>query len=512
MGLVFDAANSVGAIGEGPEAAFSDKRPRWVSGERGAIGSVSPLRRQFLPGLRVTLAVLDLLFMFGLMASFIFAIRDRLGFSTVLETASAVTCIGLVSIVLAYAIGCYRHDSFVDFSTATTRLALGLGVGVLFLVPIMHFGLGQVFDAPAFRSISRSVTIVLIGVGTGLCGGMLSRILFMAMMRRQWFRRTILIIGTGRRARHLRDVLGGVMRGPTQVYFLTEAYLGGTPPADIPGKKVDTLADAPGADELAAKLDVDQVVLALDDPRELYFDHLLPWKAHGVPVVDFNTFLERETGRVDLEWTEPDWLLYSDGFRFGHLDRVLKRLMDLGISICLLLITFPATLIVAGAIVLSDFGPVFYRQQRVSHGGRPFWILKFRTMRVDAEENGAQWASQNDPRITRVGRILRRTRIDELPQLINVLRGEMSLVGPRPERPVFVDDLSKRIRLYHLRHSVKAGVTGWAQINYHYGASEEDAVRKLEYDLFYLKHYSMLRDISIILQTLRILLFAKGVR
>ena len=512
MGWVFTSADSAGAVGAGPAATSFDNWPLRVGGEHAAMEPNTQLRRQFLPGLAVTLAALDLLLMSGLMAIFIFAISDRLGFSTLTETVSAVTCIGLASMMLAYAIGCYRHDSFVDFSTATTRLAVGLGVGVLFLVPFMHFGLGLVFDSLAFRSISRSLTIILVGVGAGLCGGMLSRIIFMAMIRLQWFRRTILIIGTGRRARHLRDILARANQQPTQVHFLTEAYLGGTPPTDIPGKGVDALADALGPKELAARLHVDQVVLAVDDPRELHFDHLLPWKANGIPVGDFNTFLERETGRVDITWTEPDWLLYSDGFRFGHLDRVLKRLIDLGISLCLLLITLPASLIVAGAIVLDDFGPVFYRQQRISHGGRPFWIIKFRTMRVNAEKNGPQWASEDDPRITWVGRILRRTRIDEIPQLLNVLKGEMSLVGPRPERPVFVDNLSKRIRLYHLRHSVKAGMTGWAQINYHYGATVEDAVRKLEYDLYYLKHFSVLRDITIMLQTFRILLFAKGGR
>jgi sugar transferase (PEP-CTERM system associated) len=510
MARVF-TVNSAAVVDANHEV-FSDNWSRFVIREHGAIAPDTPLRRRFLPRLAVTLAVLDLLFMFAAMAIFIFAIRDRLGFSTLPGTASAVACIGLVSMVLAYATGCYRHDAFVDFSTATTRLAVGLGVGLVFLLPLMHFGLGLAFHSLAFRSISRNLTIVLIGVGAGLCGGMVSRIMFMAMIRRQWFRRTILIIGTGRRARHLCDVLARVDRRPTQVHFLTEACLGGTPSRDVSGEDVDALSDALGATELAAKLDVDQVVLAVDDPRELYFDHLLPWKANGIPIVDFNTFLESETGRVDITWTEPDWLLYSDGFRFGHLDRALKRLMDLGISICVLLFTLPASLLVAGVIVLTDFGPVFYRQQRVSHKGRPFWILKFRTMRVDAEENGAQWARENDPRITRVGRFLRRIRIDEIPQMINVLRGEMSLVGPRPERPFFVDDLAKRIRLYHLRHSAKAGVTGWAQINYPYGASVEDAVRKLEYDLYYLKNFSVLRDISIILQTLRILLFAKGGR
>jgi sugar transferase (PEP-CTERM system associated) len=520
MRQVFTSTSLAGVIGTGPEvvssdnpeAASSDNGPQHVGGNYGVVGPDTPLRRRFLPSLAFTLIGLDFLLMFGLMATFIFAIRDRLDFSTFAGTASTVTCIGLASMVLAYATGCYRYDAFVDFSIATTRLAVGLGVGVLFLVPLMHFGLGLVFHSLAFRSFSRNATIVLIAVGTELCGGMLSRLMFMAMIRRQWFRRSILIIGTGRRARHLRDILARAHYGLTQVHFLTEAYLGGTPPTDVPGKEVDTLAGTPSAMELAAMLDVDQVVLAVDDPRALYFDHLLPWKANGIPVFDFNTFLERETGRVDIAWTEPDWLLYSDGFRFGHLDRSLKRLMDLGISSCLLLITLPALLIVAGAIVLDDFGPVFYRQQRVSYGGRSFWILKFRTMRVDAEKNGAQWASENDPRITRVGRILRRARIDEIPQLFNVLRGEMSLVGPRPERPVFVDHLSKRIRLYHLRHSVKAGVTGWAQINYDYGASVEDAVRKLEYDLYYLKHFSVLRDIVIMLQTVRILLFAKGGR
>jgi sugar transferase (PEP-CTERM system associated) len=486
-------------------------RPWSVGGERRPSDRPLP-RRVRRPGLAVTLAVLDFLFMSAAAAGFIFAIRYRLDFATLTETGSAVTCIALVSVTLAYATGCYRHDAFTDFSTATTRLAVGLGVSVVLLVPLIHFGLGLVFDSLAVRSISRSLTIVLIGVGVELCGGMLSRFIFMILIQRQLLRRTILIIGTGRRARHLRDILSDANRQLTQVYFLTEAYLGGTPPTGIPGKEVDALAGTETASEMATKLHIDEIVVAVDDPTGLYFDHLLPWKANGIPVVDFNTFLEHETGRVDITWTAPEWLLYSDGFRFGLLDRVVKRILDLGISICLLLLTLPALLLVACAIVVDDFGPVFYWQKRVSYGGRPFWIVKFRTMRVDAEQNGAQWASKKDPRATRVGRILRRTRVDEIPQLINVLRGEMSLVGPRPERPVFVDDFAERIRLYHLRHSVRAGLTGWAQINYHYGASVDEAVRKLEYDLYYLKHFSVLRDVAIMLQTLRILLFAKGGR
>jgi sugar transferase (PEP-CTERM system associated) len=483
-----------------------------LNDERGAIQPTAMPRRHFRPGLPITLAFLDLVFMCGLSSAFIFMIDERLGFLTAAGTGTVVALIGVSSMVFAYATGCYRHDAFADFSTATTRLAVGLGVSVLFLVLFIHFGLGLIFREPAFRSFSRGITIVLIGVGAALCGGMLSRSIFLAMIRRQWLRRTILIIGTGRRARHLRDLLADANHRLTKVHFVTEAYLGGAAPAVVAGEQIEPIVETPSASEFVANLQLDQVVLAVDDSRGLRFDHLMPLKANGIPVVDFNTFLERETGRLDITWTEPNWLLYSDGFHFNHFDRVLKRLLDLGISFTLLVITFPALLIVAAAIVLDDFGPVFYRQQRISRGGRRFWILKFRTMRTDAEKNGAQWAGENDPRITRVGRVLRRLRIDEIPQLINVLKGDMSLVGPRPERPVFVDDLSKRIRLYHLRHSVKAGVTGWAQINYHYGASVEDAKRKLEYDLYYLKHFSTLRDIAIMLQTVRILLFAKGGR
>ena len=207
-----------------------------------AVGPDSAPRRRFLPSSAVTLALLDLLFMASFMAGLIYAIRDRLGFDTLAGTASAVRLHGIIgSMALAYATGCYRHDSLVDFSVSTTRLAVGLGVCVLFLVPLIHFGTGLDIPLLAFRSISRSLTIVLIGVGAGMCGGMLSRIVFMAMARRQWFRRTILVIGTGRRARHLRDILEHADHQLTQVYFLTEAYLGGESPAELPGKPVNAL-------------------------------------------------------------------------------------------------------------------------------------------------------------------------------------------------------------------------------------------------------------------------------
>jgi sugar transferase (PEP-CTERM system associated) len=470
------------------------------------------MRRRFVPGSRTTLAVLDLVFMVGFMVTLISAVHDRLGLFTVTETAAVIAIMTAASIAFAYAAGCYRYDALVNFSTAITRLVVALGVGAALSLAVIHFGFSHLADTLAFRSASRSLTIVLVGTGAELFGGMMVRPLYLAMARRHWFRRHILVIGTGVRARYLRDLFRRSDRRLAEMHFLSEDYLGGVPPANVPGETIVPLPKVQSVEELEAKLHIDQVVVAVDDPADLQFDHLLPWKANGVPVFDFNTFIERETGRVDLKWTESDWLLYSEGFRFGGLDRAIKRLLDIVASAALLLLTLPTLAVIAIAIVFEDFGPVFYRQERVSRGGRTFKIIKFRTMRVDAEKMGAQWASENDPRVTRVGRILRRTRIDEVPQLINVLLGEMSMVGPRPERPVFVEQLSEQIRLYHLRHSVKAGVTGWAQINYPYGASVEDSMRKLEYDLFYLKHFSVLRDLSIMLQTFRVLVFAQGSR
>jgi exopolysaccharide biosynthesis polyprenyl glycosylphosphotransferase len=209
---------------------------------------------------------------------------------------------------------------------------------------------------------------------------------------------------------------------------------------------------------------------------------------------------------------ELGWLLYSDGFQFSAIDRFLKRAFDLLASVLVLVVTSPVLLSAMLAICWEGPGPVLYRQERVTRGGRVFRILKLRTMRVNAEANGAVWAATKDDRITRVGAFLRRTRIDELPQLVNVLRGEMSFVGPRPERPVFVAELARQIPLYNERHLVKAGLTGWAQINYPYGASVDDARSKLSYDLYYVKNFSVLFDLVILLQTLRVVLWPHGAR
>ena len=219
------------------------------------------------------------------------------------------------------------------------------------------------------------------------------------------------------------------------------------------------------------------------------------------------------TGRVWLETLRPSWFVFSEGFRRSRTTLLLKRVIDIALSLLFLVVTAPLLIVLAIAIQLESRGGIIYSQERVGHHGKVFRVLKFRSMRSDAEaHNGAQWATANDTRVTRIGRFIRRYRLDELPQLINILRGEMSFVGPRPERPVFVDDLRQKISYYDERHSVRPGLTGWAQVSYTYGASVEDAFRKLEYDLFYLKNLSILFDCSIIIRTCRIVLMGQGSR
>ncbi|TMJ18083.1 MAG: TIGR03013 family PEP-CTERM/XrtA system glycosyltransferase, partial [Alphaproteobacteria bacterium] len=258
-----------------------------------------------------------------------------------------------------------------------------------------------------------------------------------------------------------------------------------------------------------------EVVLALEERRNaLPLSDLLRIKTTGVHVNDLSSFLERETGRVDLDSLNPSWLIFSDGFSSGRrISSAGKRLFDILVSAAILILTAPLIGITALAVKLESKGPAFFRQRRVGLYGQPFEILKIRSMREDAEVGGkAVWAQKDDPRVTRVGQIIRKLRIDELPQAWTVLKGEMSLVGPRPERPQFVSDLEARLPFYAERHVVKPGITGWAQINFPYGASIEDARQKLEYDLYYAKNYTPFLDLLILLQTIRVVIWPEGAR
>jgi sugar transferase (PEP-CTERM system associated) len=236
-------------------------------------------------------------------------------------------------------------------------------------------------------------------------------------------------------------------------------------------------------------------------------------KLSGIPIYDFTTFMERETGRCDLNGLRPSWFIFAEGFTGGPIQQAVKRGLDIVLSAVLLVLTVPIIAATALAIRVESPGPIFYLQDRIGLNGHVFKIIKFRSMAVDAESDGnAVWAARNDPRITAIGRIIRKFRIDELPQIINVVKGEMSFVGPRPERPEFVAELTDRVSYYSERHRVKPGITGWAQLQYIYSDSIEGGLKKLQYDLYYVRHYSLLLDLFIVIQTARVILWPSGVR
>jgi sugar transferase (PEP-CTERM system associated) len=259
--------------------------------------------------------------------------------------------------------------------------------------------------------------------------------------------------------------------------------------------------------------DVDRIIVALDERRGKFpLEQLLYCRLKGIRVDDGIAFTEQMAGKLSVENLHPSFLIFSDGFKRSAILKKLKRGLDILGSVLGLTLFIPVNLIVSIAIKLDSMGPILYRQERVGKDGKIFRLLKFRSMYMDAEENGPVWARVNDERVTRVGRIIRKMRLDEIPQMLNVLKGDMSFVGPRPERPFFVDRLVNEIPFYSERHVIKPGITGWAQIRYHYGASKEDALQKLKYDLYYIKHMSTILDLIIIFETIKIVLFGRGAR
>jgi sugar transferase (PEP-CTERM system associated) len=268
--------------------------------------------------------------------------------------------------------------------------------------------------------------------------------------------------------------------------------------------------------EIAEQCEADEIVVAMDDRRgNLPIREMLDARTKGIEVIDLLEFLERETGKIRVDLVNPGWLIFSSGFRASLLTQVSKRIVDLLSSAVLLFVTLPLMILIALAIKLEEGlrAAVFYRQVRIGRNDVPFTVLKFRSMREDAESDGkAVWAKSEDDRITKVGRFLRVSRLDELPQIVNVLKGEMSFVGPRPERPEFVESLNESVPYYSERHTVPPGITGWAQLRYGYAASKDDAIEKLQYDLYYVKNHSLLLDLIIILHTVEVVLWGKGAR
>ena len=476
---------------------------------RSAEGPASARRYpRYVPAASVSQALLDFLLVGGAQFVVLSLIYSRLALGGLVQASAVVGFSIVISMLFLYATGCYRRDALLNRTAALSRIPTALAISGVVQFLYLHYLFPLLFpDARVFLSISRCVTIILVGTGISLGAAIISRNVVRVLLHNDVFRRRILVVGTGQRARHIED-LSRAHGSLQEIHFVSEDVLTQSALASTG----DTRAPVPTIDELADRLDADEIVVAVDDRNRVALDSLLTCKARGVPVTEFNSFVERQTGRVELAWLELPWLIHTPGFQFRLIDDAVKRMMDIIFSLTALIISLPVLVVAMIAIRLDSPGPVIYRQQRITRGGRIFWLYKLRSMRADAEQNGAKWADQNDPRITKVGMFLRRSRLDEIPQLVNILKGDMSIVGPRPERPCFVDDLSRQLRLYDLRHTVRAGLTGWAQINYHYGASLEDAQRKLEYDLFYIKNFSLLRDLGIMLQTLRVVLWPEGVR
>ncbi len=396
------------------------------------------------------------------------------------------------------AVGVYGADALRSMRFATARLLVAVSIGIIGLAFVDFLFGGHNF----WRSVlayAMGGSIIVLVVNRLVVGGILGA---------SAFRRRVLVLGAGDRAARLRKLSDRQESG-----FVIVGYVAMTESQPVIGEAIKRAA-IENLTRHVENLNVSEVVLALEERRNsLPLNDLLRIKTTGVHVNDFSSFIERETGRVDLDTVNPSWLIFSDGFSSGRaISSAIKRLFDITASSLLLILSAPIIAIFAIAVKLDSKGPAFYRQTRVGLFGQSFDVIKLRSMRTDAEVGGAQFAQENDPRVTRLGRFIRMVRIDELPQTWSVLKGEMSFVGPRPERPQFVDELEQQLPFYAERHMVKPGITGWAQINYPYGASLDDSRQKLEYDLYYAKNYTPFLDLLILLQTLRVVLWSEGAR
>jgi sugar transferase (PEP-CTERM system associated) len=406
-------------------------------------------------------------------------------------------------LLFLYALGLHRRAALLDLRRSAARVPLAAVLGA-----VLAWACDAILPLPGFTLPAMVAAVA--GCSTA---GIAARAAFALLRHRRLFQRRVLVIGAGRRAWDLVWLLR--KEGRTLSYdivFVADAAMGEMDQRLVRDQFNRIFPAEAGFLAIARRFGADEIVVAADERRGMRIQALLACRTAGYPVSGYLGFLEREIRRIDLRRLELGWLLYADGFSLGPLDRALKRALDITVSATVLLLASPFLLAAALAINLADGGPVLYRQARVTRGGRVFRILKLRTMRPDAERDGIAWAAPADARVTRVGKLLRRTRLDEVPQLLNILAGDMSFVGPRPERPEFVADLIARLPLYAERHVVKAGLTGWAQVNYPYGASLDDARSKLSYDLYYVKNVSVLFDLLIILQTIRVVLWPDGAR
>ncbi len=396
--------------------------------------------------------------------------------------------------------GLYSSDAPVNSSERIVRVLASFIGGLLVLSLVFYL-------VPEFE-VGRGV--FAIAWLLAMVGVFAVRSVFLRWRKVEALSRHVLVVGTGKWAKPLDGLEGA----PSGRQFRIVGF--------VPVPEIESVVDPKRILNLRSSLRdavkdyrIDEIVIAVGDREgeKLPYQDLIECKLAGAEVTDLPTFYEREQGRLRIDWLSAGWLVFGEGFRSNRPDRIVRNVFDIAIGLLLLLCTFPIMLIAAFAIFFEDGGPILYRQTRVGMSGKPFDILKFRSMRVDAEKNSQPvWAQVGDQRVTRVGRIIRRLRIDELPQIFNVLHGEMSVVGPRPERPKFVEELLKLIPYYSVRHSVKPGITGWAQVRYPYAASVKDAADKLEYDLYYVKNRSLFLDMLIGIETVGVVVWGNGVR
>ena len=411
--------------------------------------------------------------------------------SIIFSFVMSLSCLGL---------GLYRRTLNWEDYNLVARTCVSFGIAVFAVVTIYYL-------LPEFH-VARSVLVY--AVFFAFLGIMVTRFLFYKLVNIERLQRRILVIGSGKKAHQLATINESfIHKGFTIVGFLTmpdEISVADQSQIISYDKKIMAIAE---------EYKVDEIVIALEDNRGgLPLDELLDCKMSGLTIMNIAGFYEREQGIISLKNINPSWLVFCDGFAQGDFRSLEKRLFDVFASLILLGVAWPIMLLTALAIRIESGvkAPVLYRQVRVGEKNQNFEVLKFRSMKTDAEKNGAQWAQKNDSRITRVGRVIRKCRIDELPQIFNVLRGDMSFVGPRPERPEFVQGFNERIPYYRERHRVKPGITGWAQLCYPYGADENDTFQKLQYDLYYVKNYSLFLDFSIMLNTVEVVLWGNGAR
>jgi sugar transferase (PEP-CTERM system associated) len=417
------------------------------------------------------------------------------------NTFLSACAFALVMLFSMSALGMYQFNFVEDLRNTFLRLmpsfALGLGIITLifYLAPDLYFG----------RGILGFVIII------AASGMLLTRVLFFKSAQSKLLESRIIFLGNGALARECRDLV----MGNTGYHMFNIIGFIPMPDEECCIPTADILPTNESLASMAKKYNVNEIVVSVQNRRGGAFpiQDLLECKLNGVKVTGAETFFEREACQIRVDSLQPSWLVFGGGFDQSFLRTSIKKVFDLFASVTLFIVTLPVMLITALCIYLEDRAPIFYQQERVGKDGHTFMVLKFRSMRNDAEKSGnPQWASADDPRTTRVGRIIRKLRIDELPQIMNVIKGDMSFVGPRPERPFFVKQLNDEIPYYNVRHSIKPGITGLAQVRYQYGASVDDAIQKLQYDLYYVKNNSLFLDVLILIETIQVVLFGKGSR